>query len=118
MYAIRSYYELSHLKNGSIKVKKGDSVIKGQPLATLGNSGRSPYPHLHFQVQAFQYVGSKTIKYPIGNYLTNDRGKFDMKFFDLPQSGEKLINPTTSPRITSYNVCYTKLLRDKNDYNG
>ncbi len=95
------YTQLSHLKNGSIKVKKGDSVIKGQPLATLGNSGRSPYPHLHFQVQAFQYVGSKTIKYPIGNYLTNDRGKFDMKFFDLPQSGEKLINPTTSPLLVS-----------------
>lgn len=44
----RDYYILLiHLKPGSIKVKKGDSVDLFQPLAEVGNSGNSTEPHLH-----------------------------------------------------------------------
>ena len=42
---------LAHLKQGSLKVKKGDRVQQGQPLAECGNSGNSPVPHLHYQLQ-------------------------------------------------------------------
>lgn len=38
---------LLHLLNNSIVVNIGDSVIIGQPLAMVGNSGRSKNPHLH-----------------------------------------------------------------------
>jgi len=40
----------SHLQAGSIRVRQGDRVTSGQPLALLGNSGNSNAPHLHFQV--------------------------------------------------------------------
>lgn len=40
----------AHLQTGSVRVKKGDTVKKGQPIARLGHSGNSTEPHLHFQV--------------------------------------------------------------------
>lgn len=41
---------LGHLKQGSLLVKPGDRVIKGQRIARVGNSGMSTEPHLHFQL--------------------------------------------------------------------
>jgi murein DD-endopeptidase MepM/ murein hydrolase activator NlpD len=39
-----------HLKPGSLKVKLGDHVTRGQLIAQLGNTGQTEAPHLHFQV--------------------------------------------------------------------
>lgn len=41
---------LAHLQKGSLKVKKGERVKKGQEIGLCGNSGNSSEPHLHFQV--------------------------------------------------------------------
>lgn len=41
---------LIHFQLGSIQVSKGDHVEEGQHLGKVGNSGRSLFPHLHFQV--------------------------------------------------------------------
>ena len=40
----------AHLQRDSLKVKLGDTVKTGQPLALLGNTGNSTGPHLHFHV--------------------------------------------------------------------
>ncbi len=87
------YSKLSHLKNQSVEVKPGDSVKKGQLIARCGNSGRSPYPHLHFQFQANPYVGSITIDYPFGHYLLNEQGVYSLQSFEFPQKGQLLANP-------------------------
>lgn len=42
------FYE--HLKPGSIKVKPGQRVKKGSVIASLGFTGQSTGPHLHFHV--------------------------------------------------------------------
>ncbi|MBW7474703.1 M23 family metallopeptidase [Paenibacillus oenotherae] len=44
------YSYLAHLKKGTVKVKKGETVKKGQEIGLCGNSGNSSEPHLHFQV--------------------------------------------------------------------
>jgi hypothetical protein len=40
----------AHLQPGSLRVKTGNRVIRGQVLGLLGNSGNSTAPHLHLHV--------------------------------------------------------------------
>ncbi|MDO7844789.1 urea transporter [Hymenobacter sp. M29] len=63
------YSQLSHLRAHSVPVKIGDFVSRGEIIGTCGNSGRSPEPHLHFQVQTTPYVGSKTLVYPLAYFV-------------------------------------------------
>jgi murein DD-endopeptidase MepM/ murein hydrolase activator NlpD len=38
---------MGHFKKGSVRVREGDTVSRGQLLGQLGNSGHSTFPHLH-----------------------------------------------------------------------
>jgi murein DD-endopeptidase MepM/ murein hydrolase activator NlpD len=40
----------AHLQPGSIRVRQGERLVRGQIFARLGNSGNSSAPHLHFHV--------------------------------------------------------------------
>ncbi len=64
--ADQRYLMMAHLRQGSVLVKEGDSVNRGQPIARCGNSGNTSDPHLHLQVQNvvdFQEENCET--YPI-----------------------------------------------------
>lgn len=84
------YSQVSHLKPGSIKVKIGESVKRGDIIGLCGNSGRSPYPHLHFQMQVTPHIGSKTIRYPLSNYLVERVGKSILETHSVPSRDEKV----------------------------
>ena len=86
------YSKLSHLEKGSFKVKKNDFVKKGDILAACGNSGRSPIPHLHFQLQANPFIGSKTLDYPIGHFILHKKLQFDLKSFERPETNDLVSN--------------------------
>ncbi|MFB7938536.1 M23 family metallopeptidase [Streptomyces sp. NPDC056049] len=45
-----TYAAYAHLRRGSLRVRPGDRVTAGQPLAACGNSGNSTEPHVHFQL--------------------------------------------------------------------
>lgn len=47
----KEYSLLAHLRPGSLSVKEGERVERGQRIGSVGNSGNSTEPHLHFQVQ-------------------------------------------------------------------
>lgn len=40
----------AHLRKGSVVVRPGDRVRRGQGLARLGNTGNTSAPHLHFHL--------------------------------------------------------------------
>jgi urea transporter/murein DD-endopeptidase MepM/ murein hydrolase activator NlpD len=93
------YSKLSHLKYHSIEVKEGDVVLQGQLLGKCGNSGRSPYPHLHFQFQSTPYIGSPTLDYPLGHYLLKGE-KYTLETFSFPQKGQSIVNPSKNELLT------------------
>jgi hypothetical protein len=45
----KEYSWYSHLKQGSILLKSGEKIKKGQPIAHVGASGSALFPHLHFE---------------------------------------------------------------------
>jgi len=47
-----NYAFYAHLKTGSVKVKVGDQLSAGQVIASLGNTGNTDAPHLHFHVMS------------------------------------------------------------------
>lgn len=60
---------LAHLRKNSVQVKEGQSIKVGTPLAHCGNSGRSPQPHLHLQVQVDAKLGSPTCPFHMCSVL-------------------------------------------------
>jgi Peptidase family M23 len=52
------YLLYAHMKPGSVRVRVGERVRRGQLLGKLGNSGNSATPHLHLQVQATRSFAS------------------------------------------------------------
>jgi hypothetical protein len=59
----------AHLARGSVRVKPGDRVRKGQVIGHLGQSGNSAAPHLHFQLaDAPTFEGSEGIPYAFADF--------------------------------------------------
>jgi len=67
---LQTYY--CHLKQNSISVKIGDEIKQGDPIAQIGQSGFSEFPHLHFTII---WEGGQVD--PFTGYLKDDGcGKF------------------------------------------
>lgn len=93
------YSKLSHLKAGTYQVNQGDYVYAGQPLAHCGNSGRSPFPHLHFQLQSTPFFNAPSLDYPIAHYVQRTGKAYDMYTYHRPKEDAIISNIYTSPVI-------------------
>lgn len=40
-----------HMRKGSVSVRSGDAVTRGQPLGLIGLSGRTQFPHVHLSLR-------------------------------------------------------------------
>ena len=59
----------AHMQPGSLRVKVGDKVRRGQVLGLLGNTGNSSEPHLHFQIcSANSELGSEGSPYAFASF--------------------------------------------------
>jgi hypothetical protein len=47
-----NYALYAHIKTGAVKVKPGDRLKAGQVIGSVGNTGNSDAPHLHFHVMS------------------------------------------------------------------
>ena len=84
------YTALSHLKKGSITVQEGEFVRKGQVIAKVGNSGRSPVPHLHMQVQTSPEIGAPTILSELMHYVSSEEGRLVYHTHGCPEENDKV----------------------------
>jgi murein DD-endopeptidase MepM/ murein hydrolase activator NlpD len=44
------YSHYAHLAHGSVRVRRGQPVTQGEPIARVGGTGEAPVVHLHFEV--------------------------------------------------------------------
>jgi murein DD-endopeptidase MepM/ murein hydrolase activator NlpD len=93
------YSKLCHLREGSFKIYIGEYVRLGQPIALCGSSGRSPQPHLHFQLQTTPYIGSKTLDYPIAHYIKKENESFSLNSFNKPEKDSHISNIAANPLL-------------------
>jgi Peptidase family M23/Protein of unknown function (DUF3887) len=84
---------LAHFQRGSVLVKAGERVKRGQLLGKCGNSGNSSEPHLHYHLQhspIFQdALGIKVLFQKVS--VTKDR-QTEMKTYYSPLKGD-IISP-------------------------
>jgi murein DD-endopeptidase len=57
----KQYAFYAHLQPGSLRVRVGDRVRRGQVLGLVGNSGNSTEPHLHFHIVDAIAPGTSTL---------------------------------------------------------
>ncbi|RXQ88148.1 peptidase M23 [Ancylomarina salipaludis] len=93
------YSQLSHFKEDSFTVKKGDFVKKGDVLGTCGNSGRSPFPHIHFQFQTTPYIGSATFEVALPHYMERINNQVVLKSYSQPIKSAKLLRGDAHPLL-------------------
>ena len=68
----------AHMQPGSLRVKVGDKVTRGQVLGLLGNTGNSSEPHLHFQIcNANSELGSEGLPYAFASFEVQGKANED-----------------------------------------
>ena len=69
------YASYFHLQPGSLRVKTGDYVHSGDPLARVGVSGDSNVPHLHFEITTSpNTLAGEGVPYVIEQYRVKSAG--------------------------------------------
>jgi urea transporter/murein DD-endopeptidase MepM/ murein hydrolase activator NlpD len=91
-HAEQLYSKISHIKKDSFKVVINEYVYKGQMLANNGSSGRSPEPHIHFQLQSTAVIAATTIFYPLSNYISKENGNYIFKTSGIPKENDVVAN--------------------------
>ncbi len=82
----------AHLKLGSIKVKVGDKVKRGQVIGLCGNSGNSSEPHLHYHLQNTPVIQDGTgIKCYYQKVIVLENGKKQSKTNYSPIKGQIIV---------------------------
>jgi murein DD-endopeptidase len=96
------YAFYAHLQPGSLKVKLGDRVRRGQVLGLVGNTGNSTEPHLHFHISnATSPLGAEGLPYALTSFevqghqatVTGKSGKVEQETLALPTEGEVIRFP-------------------------
>ena len=91
------YMLYAHFKAGSIKVKVGDKIKRGDLLGLVGNSGNSSAPHLHFHVMDGRSgLSSEGVPYVIDSFKTTGQIVSNATFFKY-ENTSRPFKPVPSP---------------------
>ena len=82
-----AYY--MHLQPGSVLVKAGDRVPRGQVVARVGNSGDARGPHLHFEVTTSPVIlAGEGVPYLVDHYTVQSADNtWEARTHELPLGG-------------------------------
>ncbi|WP_456488832.1 urea transporter [Caminibacter pacificus] len=83
------YVEISHLMQNSINANVGDYVKVGDIIGKCGNSGYSPEPHIHIQVQKYAVLGSETLPFKFVDFIKDGK----LYYYELPKEYESVEAP-------------------------
>jgi murein DD-endopeptidase MepM/ murein hydrolase activator NlpD len=77
-----------HLQPGSLRVKIGQRVRRGEVIALVGNSGSSFEPHLHFEVTtSADTLTGEGLPYLLDEYDAVINGVAEHRRRELPTRG-------------------------------
>ncbi|WP_394845328.1 urea transporter [Pendulispora brunnea] len=96
------YSLIGHLARGSVKVVVGQWVARGQVVGLAGNSGRSPEPHLHFQLQAKPELGAPTLPCRFDDVVTVSPDALRVERTLLPSEGAAARNLEPDEEMRAY----------------
>ena len=102
IYSDAGYYVLlAHLRQGSPLVHIGQRIGAGEPVGRCGNSGRSPVPHLHLQIQDTALPGGPTRPFCLRNLIEIDRNGREQAYRTsaIPEEGTRLSPATPLPAL-------------------
>jgi murein DD-endopeptidase MepM/ murein hydrolase activator NlpD len=86
-----NYALYAHFQPGSIRVKEGDRVKRGDVLALVGSSGNSLAPHLHFHVMGGPLsLASNGLPYIVDSFMITGQGPGTEAFNKAEQEGTRL----------------------------
>src|SRR2546428_14127034 len=91
-HAEAEYSLLAHLVAGSIALRAGDQVQRGQRVGSCGHSGHSTEPHLPFQVQDRRsFFLAASLPVPFTNTAfngENQKGPVTLSFGDIVEPAQ------------------------------
>src|ERR1019366_6465886 len=88
-----------HLQPGSLRVKTGQRVRRGETLALVGNSGNSSQPHLHFQItDGSSVLGSEGLPWLLDSFSVSAPGGNQPRTRQLPLRNEKISFDDAAPQ--------------------
>jgi len=79
----------AHLRKGSIVIQKGERVRAGEVIASIGNSGNTIQPHLHFQLMEDNApFAAHPLPFVFSSYEKKESDAWVVKEFALPDNGQ------------------------------
>lgn len=92
----------AHMQPGSVRVKVGDKVTRGQVLGLLGNSGNSSEPHLHFHIcDRSSELGCEGLPYALKSFELVGKGE-DFKPSDHPTAVQQEMQIPTEHEVVTF----------------
>jgi len=93
------FVEISHLMQYSISVNVGDYVKVNSTIAKCGNSGYSPEPHIHVQVQDLGVIGGFTREFHFSEFIKGNELVFNSKLFKEDMVSAVMHDKSMSSRL-------------------
>jgi urea transporter/murein DD-endopeptidase MepM/ murein hydrolase activator NlpD len=91
------FVKICHIMQYSLSVKIGDYVKSNQTIAKCGNSGYSPQPHIHIQVQYLGVLGGFTKEFCFKEYYEDNK----LIFNNIPLKNSEISSVIVDKSVSS-----------------